>query len=169
MSKRALVEAALFMSEDPLSLEKLQKISELPKKELRTVLDDIGKEMETDSRGMELAITPEGYHFKVKDQFLDKVSPLAPHSDLSNGMLRTLGLVAMRQPIAQSQVVKIQGNKSYGYIRKLEKKGLVVTEKSGKTRVLKTTPEFERYFGRSLGEIKDAFDKKVDSEVPEEG
>lgn len=166
MSKRALVEAALFMSEDPLTIDKLGRITEVPKKELRGILEEIGSELKVDTRGLELAISPEGYHLKVKDHFLNKVSNLAPHSDLTDGMVRTLGLVALRQPIAQSQIIKIQGNKGYGYIKKLEKKGLIATEKSGKTRIVHTTPEFERYFGKSLDDIQGMFEEKFNSEEP---
>jgi segregation and condensation protein B len=168
MSNKALIEAALFMSEDPLSLDSLKKITEMDKRELRGVLEEIGNELKIDSRGLELAITPEGYHLKVKDNFIDKVAHLAPHSDLSDGMLRTLGLVAVRQPIAQSQIVKIQGNKSYGYLSKLEKKGLISSEKSGRTKVIRTTPEFEKYFGKSVGEIQELFDDNLVPSEPEE-
>ncbi|OGI15395.1 SMC-Scp complex subunit ScpB [Candidatus Micrarchaeota archaeon RBG_16_49_10] len=165
MSRKALVEAALFMSENPLSLERLRKVTEIPEGELKSILAELGEELKIDSRGLELAVTGEGYHFKVKDSFAGRVSPLAPHSDLSDGMLRTLGLVALRQPIAQSQVVKIQGNKSYGYIKRLERKGLVVAEKSGKTRVLRTTAEFERYFGKNLTEIQGMVEGKVEARL----
>jgi len=154
--KKALIEAALFMSSDPISIDKLIKISGITsKREIESILEEIKKDYEVDTKGIELAITPEGYHFKVKDHFINFVAPLAAHADLSSGMLRTLGLVALRQPIAQSQIIKIQGNKAYGYIDKLEKKGLIVSEKASRTKVLKTTKEFERYFGKSLKEIQE--------------
>lgn len=154
--KKALIEAALFMSPDPLTLTSITKVTGITsKKELEEILDQIKQEHEVDTKGIELAITPEGYHFKVKDNLISQVAHLSPHSDLSDGMLRTLGLVALRQPMAQSQIVKIQGNKSYGYISKLAKKGLITTEKVGKTKVLRTTKEFEKYFGKSLNDIQE--------------
>lgn len=155
--KKALIEAALFISSDPVALNTLSKISGITsKKELEEILGQIMQEHQVDTKGIELAVTPEGYQFRVKDSFIDRVSSLTPHSDLTDGMLRTLGLVALRQPMAQSQIVKIQGNKSYGYIQKLEKKGLIVAEKVGRTKVLKTTKEFERYFGKSLKDIQES-------------
>jgi len=154
--KRALLEAALFMSPDPITLNILSKITGITsKKELRVILEEIKQDHEIDTKGIELAITQEGYQFKVKEHFVDQVSLLTPHSDLTQGMLRTLGLVALRQPMAQSQIVKIQGNKVYNYIKKLEKKGLITTEKTGRTKVLRTTKEFERYFGKSLNDIQE--------------
>ncbi len=164
--KKALLEAALFMSPDPLTLNALLKVTEIAsKKELKDLLEQIKQEYDIDTKGIELAITQEGYQFKVKDNFINQVSSLTPHSDLTGGMLRTLGLVALRQPMAQSKIVKIQGNKSYGYIKKLEKKGLVISEKVSKTKILRTTKEFERYFGKSLIDIQKSLKVVIDDET----
>jgi len=167
--KKALLEAALFMSPDPLTLSNLSRVTEITsKKELKDLLEQIRQEHEVNTKGVELAITQEGYQFKVKDNFINQVSSLTPHSDLTGGMLRTLGLVALRQPMPQSQIVKIQGNKSYGYIKKLEKKGLVISEKVGRTKVLRTTKEFERYFGKSLIDIQESLKVVINDETSQQ-
>jgi len=167
--KKALLEAALFMSSDPLTLDSLSKLSEISsKKDLKEILEEIKKDYDIDTKGIELAITQDGYQFKVKNHFINQVSSLTPHSDLTDGMLRTLGLVALRQPMSQSQIVKIQGNKSYGYIRKLEKKGLIKSEKDGKTKLLRTTNEFERYFGKSLIDIQETLKSVIDDEADQQ-
>ncbi len=153
-NKKSLIEAALFVSENPLSVKKLSKISGIESsKEITGILDEIKKDF--DSRGIHLILTPEGYQFQVRDEFLDAVANLTPYSDLTSGALRSLSLIAFRQPITQSQLVKIQGNKAYNYIKRLEKKGLVNSDRAGRTKILKTTKEFEKYFGKSLDEIKE--------------
>ena len=155
-NKKALIEAALFVSENPLTLRALSKISGITSiKSLKNILDEIRKEFKVNSHGIELALTGEGYQFQVKDRFLERVSGLTTYSDISKGTLRTLSIVALRQPILQSQIIKIQGNKAYNYIKSLEKKGLIKTEKAGRTKSISTTKEFERYFGRSLKGIKE--------------
>jgi segregation and condensation protein B len=167
--KKALIEAALFMSPDPVKLNTLSKVTGITsKRELKQLLGQIKEEHEVDTKGMELAITPDGYHFRVKDNYIDQVSGLTPHSDLSDGMLRTLGLVALRQPMQQSDIVKIQGNKSYGYIKKLEEKGLIDSEKSGRTKILRTTSEFERYFGKSLKDIQEKLRSVIEDETDQQ-
>lgn len=152
--KKAIVEAALFVSENPLTIDKISKISNIPAKELNEIVEEIRKELEVDSHGIQLVMTPEGYQFQVKDKFLEKVSTLTTYSDVSKGALRTLSIVALRQPVTQSEIIKIQGNKAYNYIKSLEKKGLIRTEKAGRTKLINTTKEFERYFGKSLKEIQ---------------
>ena len=62
-------------------------------------------------------------------------------------------------------------------IDKLEKKGLITTEKAGRTKILRTTKEFERYFGKSLKDIQDSLrvvigdetDQQLGTEIPDEG
>jgi len=166
--KKALIEAALFVSENPLTLDKISKISGISMKDLREIIDEIKREFDTDSHGMELSLTPEGYQFQVKDKFLDKVSSLTSYSDISKGGLRTLSIVALRQPITQSEIIKIQGNKAYNYIKSLEKKGLIRTEKAGRTRLVNTTKEFERYFGKSVKEIQEKLKTTPISDIESE-
>jgi segregation and condensation protein B len=69
-------------------------------------------------------------------------------------MLRTLAIVTLKQPVKQSIIVRYQGNKAYGYIFELEKKGLVKAEKFGRTKLVTTTSDFEKYFGKSSEELK---------------
>jgi len=157
MNQRALLEAALFVSDKPLSLEKLSKILGVgSEEEVKKILLRIQTEMKTDDRGIELVETPEGYELRVKPEYRDKVVRLAPFADLSDGMMRTLAIVAVKQPVKQSLIVKYQGNKTYGYIVGLEQKGLVKTERFGRTKLITTTPDFENYFGKNAEEIKKA-------------
>ena len=154
MSEKALIEAAIFVSENPLSIRKLAELTGIPEKQVTLLLLDMQAEIKKSDRGIDLVSTPEGYEFRLKPEYRDKVVKLAPFSDMSEGVMRTLAIVAARQPVKQSVIVRYQGNKSYGYIEKLLDKGLIETEKSGRTKLIRTTPDFEKYFGRSTDEIK---------------
>ncbi|MBI1978850.1 MAG: SMC-Scp complex subunit ScpB [Candidatus Aenigmarchaeota archaeon] len=155
MNKKALVESALFVSDKPISLAKLSEITGLPLEELGPVIEKIKQEHSKEEKGMDLVEIPEGYEFRIKPQYRDKIAKLAPLSDLTEGMLRTLALtVAIKPPVKQSAIVRYQGNKAYGYIEQLERKGLVKTEKFSRTKVVKLTDEFEKYFGKSVDELK---------------
>lgn len=165
--KKALVEAALFMSANPLTLGELSKIAGVRSEEkLKGLIEELKQDYEHPSKGFELATLGDAYHFRVKRDYLDKVATLTPHADLSDGMLRTLGLVALKQPVMQSFVVKVQGNKAYDYVKNLEKRGLIKTEKSGRTKLVTTTKEFEKYFGRSIDEIKAVLEDVMESGQP---
>ncbi|MBI2084688.1 MAG: SMC-Scp complex subunit ScpB [Candidatus Aenigmarchaeota archaeon] len=162
MNKKALLESALFVSDKPLSLAKLADITGLPQDEIKPLLEKIKVEHEKDEKGMDLVETPEGYEFRIKPQYRDKIVKLAPMADLSEGLLRTLALaVALKPPVKQSSIVRYQGNKAYSYIEQLEKKGLIKTEKFSRTKVIKLTEEFEKYFGKSVDELKRILEVKA--------
>ncbi|MEM7825206.1 MAG: SMC-Scp complex subunit ScpB [Candidatus Aenigmatarchaeota archaeon] len=154
MNKKALVEAALYVSDKPISIEKLSTITQISTKEIKDILIEIQQEFQKQDRGIELTETPEGYEFRIRPEYRSHVSKLAPLSDLTEGMLRTLAIVTLKQPVKQSIIVRYQGNKAYGYIVALEKKGLIKTEKFGRTKLITTTTDFERYFGKSSEELK---------------
>jgi len=155
MNKKALLEAALFVSDKPLSLQRLSSIVGIGSQaEIKDLMEEIQEDLKRSDRGIDLIETPEGYEFRVKPEYRDNVAKLAPFSDLSDGMMRTLSIVAVKQPVKQSVIVRYQGNKAYGYIADLEKKGLVKTEKYSRTKLVSTTPDFEKYFGKSSSEIK---------------
>lgn len=154
MNNKALIEAALFVSEGPITTRKLSEITGLKEKEATLLVLEIQGDLKKDDRGVDLFETPDGYEFRLKPDYRDKVVKLAPFSDLSEGVLRTLAIVAANQPVKQSVIVRYQGNKAYGYIEKLTGKGLIVSEKSGRTKIISTTPDFEKYFGKSTDEIK---------------
>jgi segregation and condensation protein B len=154
MNKKALIEAALFVSDKSLSLEKLAEIAHTTPEETRELLLKLQQELAKQDKGIELVETPEGYEFRIRPEYRNQVSKLAPFSDLSEGMLRTLAIVTLKQPVKQSVIVKYQGNKAYGYIFELEKKGLVKADKFGRTKLVTTTSDFEKYFGKSSEELK---------------
>jgi segregation and condensation protein B len=154
MNKRAMVEAAVFVSEKPLSVEEISKIAGIPAEEVKKIVAQMLSDLAKEDHGYELVETPEGFELRVKTDYRDKVAKLAPLADLSEGMMRTLAIVAAKQPVRQSLIVRYQGNKTYGYIVRLEDKGLVKTEKAGRTKIITTTPDFERYFGKNKDEIK---------------
>lgn len=154
VNKKALVEAALFVSNKPLSTKQISYLLNIPLKEVENIISSIEKELEKEDRGIMLLRTPEGYEFVVKPQYREFVQKVAPFSELSEGVKRTLAIIIAKQPIKQSMLAKIQGNKIYDYLKILEKKGLIKTEKFGRTKIITLTKNFEEYFGKSVEEAK---------------
>lgn len=160
--KKALLEAALFISDKPLSMQDLGKITGLSESDINSLLDEIRGEMEQEHRGVELLKIENNYHIKVKERFLEHVSHLTPYADLSRAMLKVLSLAVYKKGITQSEIVKTIGNRAYDYVKELEVRGLIKTEKSGRTKALVLTDEFMRYFGvSSRQELLDRFRMKT--------
>jgi segregation and condensation protein B len=149
-----LIEAALFISSEPLGMGKISKIAGVNSLGyLKGVLLELRGEYE--GRGFHLVESPRGWSFQVDHRFADKVANLTPYSDLPEGMKRTLALIAYKEPVKQSDIVRVQGSQSYAYIKGLAERGLVRAERQGRTKVLSLTKEFERYFGGEKEKIRE--------------
>ena len=165
MEAKKTLEAALFISTKPIMINELGKIAGVNSLgHVKELLEELQKEYS--NRGMEIFQTQDGWQMSVRPDVLPRVSHLTPYSDLSGGVKRSLAIVAYKEPILQSEIIKFQGNKAYSYIKELVKRGLVKAEKKGHTKVLNLTAEFERYFGEDRKSIKERM--KAMMEAPEE-
>ncbi len=154
MSHEKILEAALFMSSRPLMLDDLGKILGVNSLGyVKEILERLQKEYA--DKGIEIVNTPQGWTMQVKPEFLGKVRHLTPYADMSEGSKRSLAIIAYKEPVQQSEIIKIQGNKAYSYLKALQKRNLIRAEKKGHTKVITLTNEFERYFGEEKERIKE--------------
>ena len=58
----------------------------------------------------------------------------------------TLAIIAYKQPVKQSVVIKIRGNKAYQHIKNFTDIGFLNSKKLGHTKELTLSEEFDRYF-----------------------
>ena len=151
------IESLLFASYKPLNLEEISKIINVDKETVKKALEELIEEYK--NRAIEIVETPEGFEMRIKPEFRNEASKVAIGYDLTKGMLKTLALVIYKNPIKQSEIVRIQGNRAYDYISKLEGKGLIKTKKAGKTKLVYLSEDIEKYFGMSLKEIKEQIEK----------
>jgi len=91
------------------------------------------------------------YRLEISPDARDKVYYLAPEPELSPALIKTLALIAFKQPITQSKVVEVIGNRAYEYIKELRKKEFIIAKKKGRSRLLMTTGHFRKYFGMPEG------------------
>jgi segregation and condensation protein B len=68
---------------------------------------------------------------------------------VTRGALRTLSLIALKQPITQSQLVKMRGPQAYEHVKELIRTGLLKGVKVGRTLLLSTTTMFSDMFNLS--------------------
>jgi len=162
MNKMAVLEACLFTTEQPLPLEQLCKITKIKENEIKWLLKEVEDKYKTDDHGIFLSETG-GYRLAVKPEYIERVADLTSHADLSRGLLRVLSIIAYYEPIKQSDIVKVIGNRTYEYIGELVDRGLIKTEKISRTKIITTTSVFEEYFG-----AKKTLIKKIMSETKTE-
>jgi segregation and condensation protein B len=168
--KKALLEAALFIAEDPMETDDIAAILNVGSKGfVQQVIDELREDLQDDKRGLEIIETELGYRMQVKKEFIEEIKHLAQHQDMSDAALRTLSLVAYNAPVKQNKIIEIRGNRAYSQIRDLENRGLIQSEKDGRTKVLDVTDEFLDYFGlENIEEFRRQADADPASEFFEE-
>ncbi len=145
---RALIEAALFLSPQPLTRRGLAKIlGEVQVAYIDRLLAELKREYDDPIHGLELHVDEGRAGFRVKTTFIDRVSHLAPQQDIPRPILRSLAVIAYNHPMTQSDLVKARGNKAYAHVQELLARNLIRSEESGRTLLLHVTKEFLRHFG----------------------
>jgi segregation and condensation protein B len=164
--KKARLEAALYLSEDPLERKEIADALNLGSiGYVDMLIQEFEEDLEEDHRGLELIHTEEGYELKVKNSHIDEVSHLAPHQDLNSGELRTLSLIAYNAPVEQTNIIEIRGNRAYQHVKELVNRGFVEKEKDGRTAILDVTSFFLDYFNiDSVDEFKSDFEEEIEIE-----
>jgi segregation and condensation protein B len=165
---KQLLEAAIFVSESPLSVDKMRStiLSELDVSSRQ--LNKSLKELELDyaPRGVKLIKVASGYRFQSDTGLGQLLSKLWQETvpKYSRAMLETLALIAYRQPITRGEIEDVRGVVvSSNIIRALtERQWIKVVghkEVPGKPALFATTPIFLDYFAlKSLGDLPSAED-----------
>lgn len=146
MKVKKIVEAILFSSTEPLSIDSIAKIASLKVKDVSYALEELINEYSNRDSAIEVVKIGERYLMRVKPEFYPYVERFFER-DLDKGSLRTLAIIAYKQPIMLSKLAKIRGNKCYEHVKKLRERGLIKVIKKGRSSILTTTKEFSIYFG----------------------
>lgn len=155
------VEALLFSSEEPLSLERLKGYSGAPTRFVREALSELAKEYDEQGRAFQLKEVAGGFQLYTRKEFSEVVAKLhrgKRASRLSRPALETLAVIAFRQPITKAVIESVRGVNVDGVVSTLLDRDLIqVVGKAkgmGGPLLYGTTKEFLRYFHlRSTDEL----------------
>lgn len=146
-----LLEAALYVSGRPLTLKELGSVLKTrSKRKVRNITKKLVSEYSNRNSALEiLKLKDERYVLQLKTAYSPSVKKLVNRPLLSSGPLKTISLIAYKQPISQKQVVDARGRHAYSHIKLLKEMGLIAHEKNGRSQILRTTEYFSDYFGLS--------------------
>lgn len=139
------VEATLFISGRFLSLKELVSLTDINPILLRKLLDDLIDRY----RDSALEIVNKGDLWKmdVNQDYVGIVNKLATgSSEFTKAEQETLAIIAYKQPMKQSVLIKIRGNKAYDHIKMFVGLGLVIKKRAGHTWDLSLNDSFYDYF-----------------------
>ena len=159
---KTLVEALIFVSQEPVTMERLQAVLEgVPAADIQSAVDGLVADTGAAGRGIQVIRGGGGWLFATKpdhDREVRKLLQIERKNRLSSAGLETLAATAYRQPVTQSEVSAIRGVDSTGALKTLLEKKLIkiVGRKKapGNPLVYRTSDEFLLYLGlNSLDEL----------------
>lgn len=160
---KSIIEAALFTSHEPLSIEKMKWLFAEDKKPTSSTLKQIIEALRNEyvSRGIQLKETASGYRFQTSvevEPWLRRLLEKRPPR-YSRALLETLAIILYRQPISRGEIESIRGvTVASDIIKKLlEREWIQIVghrEAPGKPALLGTTQQFLDYFNlKDLSEL----------------
>jgi segregation and condensation protein B len=146
--KLALIEAALYVTGKPLDLKTLGSVIGMRSEDrIREAARELRIRYAKEGGAIEVLELSDGrFVMQLKPQYAPHVKRLATRQLLTPGPMKTLSFIAYKQPVTQSYVAKVRGNLSYSHIKLLQEMGLIDQQKLGRTKMLRTTPNFADYF-----------------------
>lgn len=144
MSLKAKIEAVLFVTGKAMDIEEISGILKASTESVEEAMLELI--MEYSSRDGALEIDDEdGYIIQVKEDYSNIVEQLIP-IEMSQAVLKTLSMIAIKQPVLQSDLVTLRGVTVYDHINSLLEMGLITKKAKAKSYMIKTTPKFQEYF-----------------------
>lgn len=152
------IEAILFTTGRFMDIEEISKLIGIGsvgivKESLSNLIEDYK------SKATSLEIMEDNNKFKlnIKKEFNYLTTSLLKDSEFDNQTTKTLAIIAYKNPVLQSEIIDIRGNKAYDHIKLLRDNGFINSEKKGRTRLIKLTPKFFDYFDVVENELRSKF------------
>ncbi len=160
LTVESVVEAVLFASDEPLSVERLANIVEATVKQVRQHIETLNNKYQANNNAFRIEQIAGGYQMLTLSPYnhwLKKLLRERSDNKLSPAALETLAIIAYKQPVMRADIEAIRGVTAGELIRGLMYKGLVKivgrAEVLGRPMLYGTTKRFLEIFG--LNSLKD--------------
>lgn len=155
MENRNKIEAVLFTTGRFLTVSEIASMSGIGSAGIvKELLEELKKDYDSKTSALQIITDGEKWKLNIKKEYLYLTERLLSDSELDFPTQETLAIIAYKNPAVQSDVIKIRGNKAYDHIKLVKEEGFIVSEKLGRTRLLKLTPKFFDYFDVVENSIK---------------
>lgn len=139
------IEAVLFIAGRYMSVQELVALTDVNPILLKKKLEDLKDRYK--NCGVEISETNGLWKMDVSANYVGLVNKLASgSSEFTKAEQETLAIIAYKQPMKQSILVKIRGNKAYDHVKKFAELGLITKKRLGHTWELSLSESFHDYF-----------------------
>lgn len=121
---------------------------------IKTAVEDLRNEYNTQKRGFSIIEILEGYQICSRPEYYTYIQEILGeqrNQPLSNAAMEALAIIAYKQPVTRGQIENIRGVNSDGCVNRLYERGLIDEagrlDAPGRPILYKTTDTFLRCFG----------------------
>jgi segregation and condensation protein B len=163
-----ILEAVFFISGSFLTMQELISLSDLNPIILGDLIERLKDKYNKEDSALEIVEKNGLWKMDVRQEYSNIINKLATGtSEFSKAEQETLAIIAYKQPIKQSVIIKIRGNKAYDHIKKLSDLELIKKKKLGHTHELSLSEDFYDYFNVAENERSGSMPvlKDIDKEI----
>ncbi|MFQ5555811.1 MAG: SMC-Scp complex subunit ScpB [Acidimicrobiia bacterium] len=128
MELKSIIEAILFVAEEPLRAAEIAEVTERPRTEIEEQLGALRDDLASGGRGIVLREVAGGWRLYTHPDaraHLERFAETDRATRLSKAAMETLAVVAYKQPVSRGQVAEVRGVDSEHALRTLERRGLI--------------------------------------------
>ena len=171
---KEVVESLIFISLEPLSLEKIKSVlTEFPEEDIDQAIKELLEIYASDERGIQIIQAAGGYLFSTKsehDTWIKRLLRIERKNKLSSAAMETLSAIAYHQPITLAEISALRGVDSSQTLKTLLQKKMIKIvgrkKSPGNPLIYRTSNKFLTHFG--LNNIKDLPTPEEISKILEE-
>ncbi|MBR96166.1 MAG: hypothetical protein CMA81_05065 [Euryarchaeota archaeon] len=142
-----LLEATLFGAGKSMTVSELSESLGYDEDEMLDSLYSLRSTLKRRRGGaLQIAEVGDRWAIEVKPDIAEHL-PKEAKTELPKKLLKAASLIAYHQPMAQSRLIELLGQKAYDYVRELAQYGMIDRRRDGNTRRLTTTRRFSESFG----------------------
>ncbi len=156
----AALEAVLFASGDPISIERLSQTFEIKSEEIEKYIKELESKFEANKNGFKVVRLENTYQLVTLEEYapyIKKAFDIKRRTPLSPAALEVLAVIAYNQPVTRAFIEQVRGVDCSGVVSTLVEKGLIEErgrlELPGRPLLYGTTKTFLRSF--SLSDLSD--------------
>jgi len=144
----------LFISEDPLTIKKIEETTGLERREVLQLINELIKDYEDSNQPLRIYEIARGYKIGTKTKYfawVKKMTEIRKKVQISSAALETLAIIAYNQPVTRLEIEKFRGVSCSGVIYNLLKHRFIkITGRKktpGNPLIYKITDTFLMHFG----------------------
>lgn len=153
------IESVLFAAGKKLPIEDIAKLCN--KRDYVPLIEEGLRKLKEKyaSADSSLMVVQDGPAWKltVKEQFIPFVRKIVTQTELKRSVMETLAVIAYKNPILQSDLIRIRTNKAYDHLALLEEEGYITRKKKGRTKEIFLAPKFFEYFDLPEESLRERF------------